>query len=326
MSDTARRTPNIEVLPDGRFRVSAPGDLAMGTKALSWDTAYPPALVQAILAVKGTATVDEIRRDEDDAYVAAHLRDDLFAYRSPESFAGGRLLDFGCGAGASTMCLSRLLPSTSIVGLDFRSDLLELAELRRRHYGCSRVRFACSPDPDTLPVDIGRFDFVVLSAVYEHLLPGERAPLMGRVWRLLNARGVLFLNQTPHRYWPIEMHTTRLPLINYLPDRLALAAARAFSPRVPGHESWQRLLRRGIRGGTEREILRLLERAGDGTPQLLQPIGLGLRDRIDLWYHVSNRARPHPLKKVLWRALKILRRLSGTTLVPHLALAIRKAA
>jgi SAM-dependent methyltransferase len=223
------------------------------------------------------------------------------------------------------MCLSRILPSTSILGLDYRRELIDLAELRRVHYRSSTVRFACSPDPDSLPVDVGRFDFIVFSAVYEHLLPAERPPLLARLWRLLDAGGVLFLNQTPYRYWPIETHTTRLPLINYLPDRFALATARAFSRRVPRDQTWDALLRRGVRGGTEREILRFIEQAGDGTPRLLEPTRFGLRDRIDLWYYVSANARPHRLKNILRHGLKGVRALSGVTLVPSLALAIRKA-
>jgi 2-polyprenyl-3-methyl-5-hydroxy-6-metoxy-1,4-benzoquinol methylase len=318
MADEPRDGITIVELPDGRRRVRV--------GSVRWDTTYPRSLVDAIIATKGPATVDEIRRDEDERYVAQHLRLELLAFLDDASFVERRLLDFGCGAGASTMCLARLLPSTSIVGLDYQRALIELAELRRRYYAFAAVRFACSPAPDVLPADLGDFDFVVLSAVYEHLLPDERAPLLGRLWRLVRPGGVLFLNQTPHRYWPIEAHTTRLPLLNYLPDPLALLTARAFCARVLPEQTWNELLRRGIRGGTAREIMRHVASSGAGRPELLEPVRFGLRDRIDLWYLVSTRARTHRLKPPLRRVLKTLRRVTGVTLVPHLALAIRKAA
>jgi SAM-dependent methyltransferase len=314
----------VEELPDGRHRLSVSEDRSAMDLVRRWDTAYPPDLIHAILDVKGMAALDEIRRDEDESYVAVHLRDDLLSYLPPEDFERRRLLDFGCGAGASTMCLARLFPATEVVGLDYRRDLIDLAEFRRRLYAHSKVLFACSPDPNRLPVGIGLFDYVVFSAVYEHLLPRERGSVLSNVWSLLRTGGVLFLDQTPHRYWPIEAHTTRLPFLNYLPAPLALVAARQFSRRVPRAQSWDALLRRGIRGGTEREIIHLLKQGADGAPELLEPSRFGLRDRIDLWYDVSTRTRGHPLKKILRHGLKALRSVSGITLVPRLALAIRK--
>jgi 2-polyprenyl-3-methyl-5-hydroxy-6-metoxy-1,4-benzoquinol methylase len=320
----ARSNVTVEELPDGRRRLSVSADRSAMNLVHRWDTAYPPDLIRAIVDVKGTAALDEIRRDEDESYVAVHLRDDLLAYLPPQDFEGRRLLDFGCGAGASTMCLARLFPATEVVGIDYRRDLINLAELRMRYYAHSMVRFACSPDPDHLPVGIGPFDYVVFSAVYEHLLPHERAPLLSNVWSVLRTGGVLFLDQTPHRYWPIEAHTTRLPLLNYMPARLALVVARRFSRRVPRQQGWDALLRRGIRGGTEQEIVQLLKQAGGGAPELLEPSRFGLRDRIDLWYYSSTRTRGHPLKKILRHGLKALRCVAGITLVPRLALAIRK--
>ena len=59
-------------------------------------------------------------------------------------------------------------------------------------------------------------------------------------------------------YRRVEGHTTGLPFINYLPDNLAYFIARRFSKRVENNESWVMLLRKGIRGGTEREIMKIL--------------------------------------------------------------------
>jgi SAM-dependent methyltransferase len=183
-----------------------------------------------------------------------------------------------------------------------------------------------SPNGNELPPGLGTFDIVIMSAVFEHLLPAERKVILRKLWELLRPGGALFLNQTPNRAFPIEVHSTMLPLLNYLPDKLTAAVARRFSERVYHDESWETLLRKGMRGGTESEVLRLLRAAGAGEPELLEPSRMGHRDRIDLWYNT----RPPERRSLAFRAgragMKAIRALTGITLTPNLSLAVRKAA
>jgi hypothetical protein len=153
------------------------------------------------------------------------------------------------------------------------------------------------------------------------LLPAERKALLPTVWAQLKPGGVLFLNQTPHRFAPVEVHTTGgVPLINYMPDPLALHCARTFSRRVRPDEPWETLLRRGIRGGTVTEILQIL--GGPEHAVLLQPLP-PLRDRIDVWLGTLS-SRHGVLKRAIWRSLKILKATTGVEITPELSLAIRK--
>jgi hypothetical protein len=154
-------------------------------------------------------------------------------------------------------------------------------------------------------------------------LPSQRMALMPQLWRAVNDNGFLFINQTPNLLFPIELHTTMLPLINYLPDRVALALSRRWSKRVQPDESWDELLQKGIRGATEREILDLLPKA-DGVPTMLEPRHHGLKDRIDLYYRNTNPNRLQTLKKIARVGIKAFRSWSGITLVPDLSLAIQK--
>ena len=180
------------------------------------DTSYPVELIQSILDVKGVAWVcDEISRDQDPATIQRYFEDDFLPYVAPDAFDGKRILDFGCGSGSSTMVLARLFPRSEIVGVELSPELLELARRRQQFYGYPNVTFVLSPAGTTLPPGLAPFDFVVLSAVYEHLLPAERRTLMPQLWAHVKPGGVLLMNQTPHRFFPFESHTTGVPLINY---------------------------------------------------------------------------------------------------------------
>jgi len=295
-------------------------DPAIFSPRLECQTSYPIDLIKLILDVKGPAWVcDEITRDEDPDYVALHLEKEMRAYFRFEDFVGKRILDFGCGSGASTMLLAKMFPKSEIVGIELEKDLVQIARRRLQHYAFENVRFVESPIGTNVPVELGSFDLIVLSAVYEHLLPDERKVVLPKLWSVLNANGVLFLNQTPHRWFPLELHTTSLPLINYLPDGLTLKASRKFSPRVNKDDSWEFLLRAGIRGATVREIKRLLQDA-----QMLRPTLTGLSDRVDLWFLTTNPDHMKLLKQSARLVLKSINAVTGIAIVPELTLAFRK--
>jgi 2-polyprenyl-3-methyl-5-hydroxy-6-metoxy-1,4-benzoquinol methylase len=306
----------VERLADGRHHIQVEPEQGCPGAARSWTTAYPAELILEIHGTKRAYVCDEIRREEDPRYVERSLRHEVLGYLDAEAFRGKRILDFGCGAGASTLVMSRLFAPCEIVGVELEERLLKLAMLRADYLGKSQLRFQLSPSGTTLPAGLGEFDYIVLSAVYEHLLPHERGALLPRLWAHLKPGGVLFINQTPHRYSPLELHTTGLPLINYLPDRLACWATKRFSRRLAGDEDWPALLRAGIRGATIGEIVRTL---GSRAELLLPRHG----DPIDLWYGKLS-PRYGWFKKAMWAALKALKPIAGTHLVPELTLAIRK--
>jgi len=322
----AEATVSIEKRAGERYGISVTPRPGVFVPTTAWETTYPLELIEHVLEKKGPVDLcEEIRRDEDPAGIEHYFRWSILSYVSAEEFAGRRVLDFGCGCGASTAVLGRLLPSsTEIVGVDLREDYIDLARHRARVYGLEdRVSFHVSPNPERLPDGIGQFDYIILSAVYEHLLPGERLALMPVLWSHVKTDGSMFLNQTPFRWFPVETHTTRLPLINYLPDRLTLACARRFSNRIRRDETWEELLRRGIRGGTWSEIRGYLDQ-DPNSARLLEPQFLGVRDRIGLWYSMSSGRRKPLTKKLMMYAFRLIKAMTGQTIVPGLWLAIRK--
>lgn len=315
----------IEPRGDGRRRIDVePHDPALFVHSRTCVTSYSPRLIERLLEVKGPSWLcDEIRREEDPSYVARSLNFVIQPHVEEQALNGKRLLDFGCGSGASTSILARTFPRASVVGVELEEDLLSIARLRAEHYALENVEFVRSPSGDRLPDNLGSFDFVFMSAVFEHLLPEERGAVTRQVWETLEPGGVLFLSETPHRWWPIESHTTGLPLLNYLPAPVALGLARRLSPRVSPDASWQDLLRGGIRGGTPREIIACLANTGAGAPELLRPARLGLSSETDVWF---ARGEPTPVRRLARIALQTFNGIASIGLVPYLSLAIRKGA
>lgn len=119
-------------------------------------TSYPRPLIEKNLSIKGIGCVcDEIARNEDPRYVAFDFETGIFAFVPKEAFAPKRPLDFGCGGGASTMNLRRMLPQTKIVGVVSRIPCSQL----RKHPPNTTVtmifRLVQSPSGTELPHDIG---------------------------------------------------------------------------------------------------------------------------------------------------------------------------
>jgi hypothetical protein len=127
----------------------------------------------------------------------------------------------------------------------------------------------------------------------------------------------LFLRETPNRYFPLETHTTGLPLLNYLPRWLVMRLVRRFG-RHNAHLTWGELLRRGIRGGSIPEIRKLLP---DAT--LLRPTRQGMGDLIDLWYAAVPKRRAGRAKGFVRAAAKLMKAV-GFECPPYLELALQK--
>ncbi len=261
------------------------------------ETHYTRETLEALLAAKGEMWLrDEIARAEEPSYVQEPLR------RQFERFLpvrGLRVLDFGSGCGASSLCLARL-GAAQVVGVEPQAQFVEAARLRIRDSGLAdRVTALHVSDTLHLPFSDGQFDAVIMNAVVEHIPPKQRPAHLCEVWRVIAAGGHLLIGETPNRLWPQDFHTTGLWGIPYLPLPLARAYAIRRG-RVPADATEAWLLSEGLRGATYWEVRRAL---GPGAICLNRTHG---DDVAAFWDRSLNRAGQSGRKLALKRALAAL--------------------
>ena len=285
---------------------------------------YPEELIDAIKIVKGESYQDEIRRDIDPTYLKRELQYSILSFVEPSKFDGKYLLDFGCGTGSSSINLSRILNNTKIIGIDNDETLINLAKQKLNHYGYDNLKFFNSNK--FLINDSNKYDFIVLSAVHEHLTKKERITLMPLLWKKLKTNGIIFINQTPYRWSLFENHTSNLPFINYMSDSMAIKYAKRFSERVRKNETWQELLKRGIRGSTVDEIISQLnlDNNGDFFPAIVKPKNYKINDMADLWLKLSDHHKTNTLKRLFWLINKVGQKIFGFQFLPYINIAVKK--
>jgi ubiquinone/menaquinone biosynthesis C-methylase UbiE len=106
-------------------------------------------------------------------------------------FTGGRILDAGCGFGATNLVLARAFPGSDLVGVDLSDPLLALAREKALEEGLAgRVRFQ-KADVQEIPFEDGAFD-VVLNLNMVHLV-SKPLTMLAELERVLKPGGSLFV-------------------------------------------------------------------------------------------------------------------------------------
>jgi hypothetical protein len=109
--------------------------------------------------------------------------------------------------------------------------------------------------------------------------------------------------------------------LNYQSD--AAAYRRALRAGGTGYTTWPEMLRAGIRGSTEREIIACLTANGTiGKARIVRPYGDGRR--ADVWYDALTPGRRVWLKKLAREALDVGERLTGSLLTQNVTVCLER--
>lgn len=138
---------------------------------------------------------------------------------------GLKILEVGCGTGASTLALAE--QGARVTAIDIDEGALQVAKDRCSAYGVTaELRLLNASAISTL----GTADVVIFNACLEHMTVSERLQSLCDGWKALSTRGLLIILETPNRLWWADTHTSKLPMYHCLPDELAYQYSR-FSPR-----------------------------------------------------------------------------------------------
>lgn len=109
---------------------------------------------------------------------------------SPRGFQAGRILDVGCGFGATAIVLAQTFPNSKVVGIDLSEPLLELAIRAAQDAGLERVALE-KADVQQIPYDDSSFDAVV-NVQMLHIVEDPVA-MLDEMERVLAPDGILFM-------------------------------------------------------------------------------------------------------------------------------------
>ena len=103
------------------------------------------------------------------------------------SVGGNRLLDIGCADGTTTKQIKKILPLTTITGIDLYKKAIDHAKRK-----ASKIRFIHG-DVHNLPFNNNSFEIVTAVETLEHLDNPNKA--LAEIYRVLKPNGYLIIGQ-----------------------------------------------------------------------------------------------------------------------------------
>jgi len=251
----------------------------------------------------------------------------LFAYLRGRGASGLRVLEVGCSFGHMTEYLAEQPEVAALTTFDTDAAFVDLTRAKVDELGLSVVREVRHLDQDAtrrLPWADGAFDLVLAVGVVEHLPVRWRRAQVDEYYRVLAPGGHIAILDTPNRWFPLETHSVGLPLVQWLPARLAWRYARLGRPRSYRGVSFDEFVADGTgwRNATFADCLPSSGRAG--LADLTEPAGYGLRFFRDTARSRTRRALL-PVFAAAARALEMLGRPPSLAL-PYLNLVFKKIA
>jgi SAM-dependent methyltransferase len=245
-----------------------------------------------------------------------HFLGPLFAYLRAQRRQGLRVLEVGCSFGHMTEYLADQPEVATLTTFDTDPAFVELTRAKVEELELRTVREVRHLDQSAtcrLPWPDAAFDLVVAVGVVEHLPVRYRRQQVDEYYRVLAGGGLLTVLDTPNRWFPLETHSVGLPLVQWLPPRLAYRYARIGNRRRYRSVSYEAFVADGT-GWRNATFADCLPSTGaDGVVDLTEQAGYGLR-----FFRATARSRTRRALLPLFGAAAAALRAAGRP--PSLAL------
>lgn len=254
-----------------------------------------------------------------------HFLGPLFRYLRRHNAHGLSVLEVGCSFGHMTEYLAEQPEVAEIHCFDTDPAFVGIVRAKVEELGLEKVREVAlfgNDETRRLPWPDGRFDLVLVVGVVEHLPARNRRAQVDECYRVLAPGGHIAILDTPNRHFPLETHSVGLPLVQWLPPRLAYAYARLARPQTFGRVSYETFVADGTgwRNATLADCLP--SRGGAGLLDVTEEAGYGWR-----FFRDTARSRTRRMLLPVFAALAAALRAGGrpsSLCLPYLNLLFRK--
>jgi SAM-dependent methyltransferase len=211
---------------------------------------------------------------------APHLLGPLFRHLRGRGLGGLSVLEVGCSFGHITEWLAAQPEVAALHTFDTDPAFVAITAAKVEELGLAVVREVARLDGEEtcrLPHADARFDLVLAIGVVEHLPPRYRRAQVDEYYRVLAPGGHIAILDTPNRLFPLETHSVGLPLVQWLPPRLAHRYARLGRPARFRHVAFEEFAADGT-GWRNASLWDCLPSRGwDGLEDLTETAGYGWR-------------------------------------------------
>jgi SAM-dependent methyltransferase len=289
-----------------------------------YETRYSARVVRLLIARKGARRAP-LYFPFKEARARLFL-DPLFRYLRGRGARDLSVLEVGCSFGHMTEHLAEQPEVAEIHCFDTDPAFVDIVRAKVEELALARVKAVLllgNDETRRLPWPDGRFDLVLVVGVVEHLPGRNRRAQVDEYYRVLAPGGHIAILDTPNRLFPLETHSVGLPLVQWLPPRLAHAYARLGRPRKFGTVDYAAFVADGT-GWRNATLAECVPSGGaPGLVDVTEEAGYGWR-----FFRATARSRTRrallPLFGVAAAALRAAGR-SPSLCLPYLNLLFRKA-
>jgi len=218
------------------FRLVDLGDRRVfETGGREYSTRYSARVVRLLVARKGARRAPLYFDFKETR--GPHFLGPLFAYLRARRLGGLRVLEVGCSFGHMTEFLAEQPEVAALTTFDTDAAFVEITRVKVEELALAVVQQVRHLDQEAtrrLPWADAAFDLVLAVGVVEHLPARGRRAQVDEYYRVLAPGGHIAILDTPNRWFPLETHSVGLPLVQWLPPRLAWHYARLGRPGIYG--------------------------------------------------------------------------------------------